>query len=166
MLCWSWPNRDFARAGTKCSPAPHVWKMVETAPCSKVLQKYLHKLASTLDPVVISTALYAEELIDERVWEQAQSEGASYDRCLKVLGALVRQVKASPSNFDKFCSILEDQDMTRDLGRELKGNILPGPCEVCILCTPMCWHCWVSQRLRVHQGCIMILFLLWRPNPI
>lgn len=98
--------------------------MVETALSSKVLQKYLHKLASTLDPVVISTALYAEELIDERVWEQAQSEGASYDRCLKILGALARQVKASPSNFDKFCSILEDQDMTKDLGRELKGNII------------------------------------------
>ena len=128
------PNRAYhpiiicARGNAKQPrPAPHIWKMVEAAPSSKVLQKYLHKLANTLDPVVISTALYAEELISERVWEQAQLEGASYDRCLKVLGALVRQVKASPAYFDKFCSILEDQDVTRDLGRELKGNILPGP---------------------------------------
>ena len=111
--------------------------MVETAPSSKVLQKYLHKLANTLDPVVISTALYAEELISERVWEQAQLEGASYDRCLKVLGALVRQVKASPASFDKFCSILEDQVVTRDLGRELKGDFYL-VLEVDIPCTPVC----------------------------
>lgn len=95
--------------------------MVEVVP-SKVLQKNLHKLASTLDPVVISTALHAEGLVDERVWEEARSEGASYDKCLKVLGALVRGVKASPACFDKFCSILEDQVVTKDIAKELRGK--------------------------------------------
>ena len=150
------PRNHYSRAReSKSSPAPHVWKMVETVPSSKVLQKYLHKLANTLDPVVISTALYAEELISERVWEQAQLEGASYDRCLKVLGALVRQVKASPASFDKFCSILEDQDVTRDLGRELKGNFYlvleTVRTSVLALLGMSVTH------LRVYQGCMMII---------
>ena len=88
---------------------------------AKVLQKYLHKLASTLDPVVISTALHAEGIVDERVWEEARLEGACYDKCLKVLGALVRAVKASPASFDTFCLILEDQVVTKDIAKELTG---------------------------------------------
>ena len=95
---------------------------MERDAAARVLQKSLHVLASTLDPVPLATALYSAEVIEERTWEEARAEGASYDRNLKVIGAVRRSIKAKPEYFDKFCSILEEQAVTKDLAKKLKGK--------------------------------------------
>ena len=90
---------------------------------ARVLQKSLHRLASVLEPVPLATALYSAEIIEERTWEEARTEGgSSYDKNLKVIGAVKRGVKAKPECFDQFCSILEAQAVTKDLAKKLKGN--------------------------------------------
>lgn len=90
---------------------------------ARVLQKSLHRLASVLEPVPLATALYSAEVIEERTWEEARIEGGStYDKNLKVIGAVRRGVKAKPEYFDTFCSVLEEQAVTKDLAKQLKGN--------------------------------------------
>ena len=91
---------------------------------ARVLQKSLHRLASVLEPVPLATALYSAEIIEERTWEEARTEGgSSYDKNLKVIGAVRRGVRAKPECFDEFCSILEAQAVTKDLAKALKGII-------------------------------------------
>ena len=96
---------------------------MEGEAAARVLQKSLHRLASVLEPVPLATALYSAEVIEERTWEEARSEGGStYDKNLKVLGAVRRGVKAKSEFFDTFCSILEAQAVTKDLAKQLKGK--------------------------------------------
>ena len=91
----------------------------------KILKKYLPRLASTLDPSVIATELHSVDVIDDRVWEEARKEahGANYDRCLNVLEALIRSTRAAPECFDKFCTILEDQEVTKSLAVQLREEL-------------------------------------------
>lgn len=96
----------------------------EPAAC-KVLRKFLPRLAKTLDPSDIATNLYSLEIIDARIWEEARksSQGANYDRCLTVLEALIRSVRAKPDCFDKFCSILEEEEVWKPLSTQLKEEL-------------------------------------------
>ncbi len=89
-----------------------------------VLRKNLPKLCKSLDPVVIATALFAKELIDERAWEDARkdSKESNYDRCLKLLEKLMRNMKIRPSAFEEFCGILSEEEVTKDLARQLRGE--------------------------------------------
>ena len=89
-----------------------------------VLRRKLHRLSNCLDPVVLSTALYAEEIIDDRTWEEARHASPTYDRCLKLLEIVLRKVKASPSVFEKFCNILEEEPITANIATELRGKAL------------------------------------------
>ena len=88
----------------------------------KVLRKFLPKLASTLDPSIIATDLHSVDVIDDRVWEEARKDAyrANYDRCLNILEALIRNTRASSECFDKFCAILEDQEVTKALASQLR----------------------------------------------
>lgn len=85
------------------------------------LQRKLHRLSSCLDPVVLSTALFADEIIDDRAWEEGRLASPNYDRCLKLLEVLLRKVKANPFIFERFCTILEEDSITQDLATELRG---------------------------------------------
>ncbi len=89
---------------------------------ASVLQKELHKLCSCLDPVVLSTALFAKEIIDDRTWEEARQNGPIYDRCLKLMETVLRKTKACPAVFDDFCNILEDETITENIGAELRST--------------------------------------------
>lgn len=91
----------------------------------KVLRRYLPRLARTLDPAVVATELHSADVIDDRTWEEARksSQGANYDRCLNVLEALIRSVRAKPECFDNFCSILEDHPTTESLSAQLKEEL-------------------------------------------
>lgn len=93
---------------------------------SRVLQRHVHKLANSLDPVVLSTILYAAEIIDDRVWEDSRLEtkAPNYDRCLKLLGAVLRSTKAKPSSFQVLCEALEQQEVTKDLAAQLRGKLI------------------------------------------
>lgn len=91
----------------------------------KVVRKFLPRLAHTLDPSVIATGLYSVDIIDGRAWEEARKEaqGANYDRCLNLLEALIRSTRASPACFEKFCTILEDQEVTKELATQLREEL-------------------------------------------
>ena len=90
----------------------------------RALQRYIHELATTIDPVSISTELYSREIIDERTWENARKEknGSNYDRILVVLGALLRAMRASPSYFEQFCDVLRQDVITFSLATKLEGK--------------------------------------------
>ena len=91
----------------------------------RCLQRKLDKLARSIHPVTVSTALLAEEIIEQRVWEEARREGLPhYDRCLNVLEAVMRSVGAQPSVFEQFCRILEQETVTKGLAAELRGKLL------------------------------------------
>lgn len=96
----------------------------EPAAC-KALQRCLTRLARTLDPAVLATELHSADIIDDRTWEEARktSQGSNYDRCLNVLEALIRSVRAKTECFDKFCSILEDHEVTKSLATRLKEEL-------------------------------------------
>ena len=100
----------------------------------KVLRKYLPKLAKTLDPAVLATELHSIDIVDDRTWEEARktSQGSNYDRCLSVLEALIRSVRAKPDCFDKFCEILDDErvGLTKDLACQLREEVKKVPKEV------------------------------------
>ena len=96
------------------------WAMAEAL----TLQKELHKLCSCLDPVVLSTALFAKEIIDDRAWEEARQNGPIYDRCLKLMETVLRKTKACPAVFHDFCSLLEEETITENVGAELKSMYL------------------------------------------
>ena len=98
--------------------------MEEPSAC-KVLKKFLPRLASTLDPSVIATELHSIDVIDARAWEEARkdAQGANYDRCLNLLEALIRSTRATPECFDKFCNILEDQEVTKSLAGQLRDEL-------------------------------------------
>ena len=91
----------------------------------KVLRKFLPRLANTLDPSVIATELHSVDVVDGRVWEEARKEaqGANYDRCLNLLEALIRSTRASFDCFEKFCTILEDQEVTKTLAGQLREEL-------------------------------------------
>ena len=82
------------------------------------LQKKLHRLCSNLDRVVISTALFSNEIIDDKAWEKARI-GPNYDNCLQLLETLIGKIKTRPSIFEEFCKILEEDAATKDLASEL-----------------------------------------------
>lgn len=100
-------------------------KMAEDSIVCKAVQRYLHELARAIDPVAISTELYSKEVIDERTWEDARKDknGPNYDRNLDLLGALLRAMRASPSNFEKFCYILKHESTTESLATKLEGEL-------------------------------------------
>lgn len=89
----------------------------------RCLQRKLDKLARSLHPVTISTALLAEEIIEQRAWEEARREGLPhYDRCLNLLEVLMRCVGARPAVYEQFCKILEQETVTTGLAAELRGK--------------------------------------------
>ena len=86
------------------------------------VRRKIHELSRCLDPVVIATALFAKEIIDDRCWEEARQTGQpAYDRCLRVLGVLLRKIKSSPAVFEQFCQILEEESVTESTAAELRG---------------------------------------------
>ncbi len=91
----------------------------------RCLHKKLDKLARALHPVTVSTALLAEEIIDQRTWEEARKEGLPhYDRCLNLLEAVLRCVEARPEVYEQFCKVLEQETVTTSLAGELRGRSL------------------------------------------
>jgi hypothetical protein len=98
--------------------------MEEPLAC-KVLRKFIPRLAKTLDPSVIATELHSADIIDGRAWEEARkdAQGANYDRCLNLLETLIRSTRATPDCFDKFCAILEDQEVTKTLASQLRDEL-------------------------------------------
>lgn len=98
--------------------------MTEPAAC-KVLRKYLSKLSKTLDPAVLATELHSVDIVDDRTWEEARktSQGSNYDRCLGVLEALIRSARAKPDCFDKFCAIVEGEEVTKELAYQLREEL-------------------------------------------
>lgn len=88
------------------------------------LQRNLDKLSRTINPVVLSTALFSEEIIDLRAWDEARKEGSlpQYDRSLSLMGEVMRRTEASPRVFEQFCKILERESVTAGLAVELRGN--------------------------------------------
>lgn len=90
----------------------------------RVLQRKLDKLARSLSPVVVATALLAEEVIEQRTWEEARKEGRSqYDRTLDLMEVVMRAVQARPSVvFGQFCAILERETVTAGIAAELRGK--------------------------------------------
>ena len=84
----------------------------------------VNRLAHSLNPVAVATALLSEEVIERRVWEEARREGVShYDRNLSLLGEVMRCVEARPAVFHQFCSVLEQETVTEELAKELKGKL-------------------------------------------
>lgn len=80
-------------------------------------------MSRTIDPVVVSTALFAAEIIDHRSWEEARREGLPhYDRCLNLMGAVMRSTEGKQAVFEEFCEILEAESITAGLARELRGK--------------------------------------------
>ena len=114
-----------ARGKTSPHPLKSVFAMEQEPLTCKVLRKFLPKLASTLDPSVIATELHSVDVVDGRVWEEARKEahGANYDRCLNLLESLIRSTRAMPECFDKFCTILEDQEVTKPLAGQLREEL-------------------------------------------
>ena len=109
--------------------------MEEPLAC-KVLRKFLPRLSKTLDPSVIATELHSADIVDSRVWEETRkdAQGANYDRCLNLLEALIRSTRATPACFEKFCAILEDQEVTKTVAsqlreelKKLEGEAIKGP---------------------------------------
>lgn len=100
------------------------WMASQEPTESKVLQRNAHKLASSLDPVVLSTLLYSAEIINDRVWEDTRNDlkAPNYDRCLELLGVVIRCTKAKPSSFEVLCEALEQQEITKDLATQLRGK--------------------------------------------
>lgn len=87
------------------------------------LQRNIERLSRTIDPVTVSTALFARELIDQRIWEEARKEGKPhFDRSLNLLGEVLRSTQAHPQTFQQFCEILEQEKVTEALAAELKGR--------------------------------------------
>lgn len=117
-------RRYLARAAKKSRPAFPLLMMEEPLAC-KVLRRFLPRLANTLDPSVIATELHSIDVIDGRVWEEAKKEaqGANYDRCLNLLEALIRSTRATPECFNKFCTVLDDQEVTKTLAGQLRDEL-------------------------------------------
>lgn len=107
----------------------------------RILQRRLDKLARTLSPVVMATALLAEEIIDQRTWEEARKEGRpQYDRTLDLMEVLMRAVQARPSAvFSQFCTILEREPVTAGLAAELRGMHEHYECQNIII-APAPWY--------------------------
>ena len=125
MYCITLKTHDIVHVYSLPAPPPKLAKMAsQDSAESKVLQRHVHKLAKSLDPVVLSTILYAAEIIDDRIWEDSRLEikAPNYDRCLKLLGAVIRCTKAKPSTFQVFCEALEQQEVTKDLAAQLRGK--------------------------------------------
>ena len=98
-------------------------KTMATPTVVRCLQKNLDRLSRTIDPVVVSTSLFAAEIIDQRSWEEARREGVpQYDRCLNLLGAVMRSAEAKKDVFEEFCDILDRETATAGLARELRGK--------------------------------------------
>ena len=98
----------------------------------RVLQKKLDKLARSLSPVVVATALLAEEVIEQRTWEEARKEGRpQYDRTLDLMEVVLRAVQARPSVFSQFCTILEHETVTAGIAEELRGIIMTCSHDTC-----------------------------------
>ena len=86
------------------------------------LRRSLPRLAGAMDPVVISTALFAQELLDQRAWEEARAEAApDYDKNLRVLEAVMRAVRIRPAAIEQFMAVLGEEHATRPLADELRG---------------------------------------------
>lgn len=125
MKCFLRKNAcaEIWRARQNTHPIPPC-AMEEPLAC-KVLRKFLPRLSKTLDPSVIATELYSADIVDSRVWEEARkdAQGANYDRCLNLLEALIRSTRATPACFDKFCTILEDQEVTKTVAGQLREDL-------------------------------------------
>jgi hypothetical protein len=118
----------------------------------RCLQRKLDRLARSLHPVTVSTALLAEDIIEQRVWEEARKEGLPhYDRCLNVLEAVMRCLGARPSVFEQFCKILEQETVTENLAAELRGTnfIL---CSYRSNCMPHCTDLGIRQAIASPLG--------------
>ena len=89
---------------------------------AKILQKFLDRLACSMDPIPVSTRLCGKEVITPETWEQARGQGSSYERNLKLLEAVMRGVRADEKYFDKFCSVLEEEEVTTGIAREIRGT--------------------------------------------
>ena len=89
----------------------------------RCLQKNLDRLSRSMDPVVVSKALFAAEIVDKRTWEEARRESVPhYDRCLKLLEVVMRSAEAKQEVFEEFCEILDRESTTAGLARDLKGR--------------------------------------------
>lgn len=97
----------------------------------RCLQRKLDKLARSIHPVTVSTALLAEEIIEQRAWEEARREGLPhYDRSLNLLETVMRCVGTRPSVYEQFCKILEQETVTEGLAAELRGKMLADRCLI------------------------------------
>ena len=90
---------------------------------SYVLKRNLDRLARTLDPTPVATLLYSDSLITQSDWEQAREPGATYERNLRVLGALERAVQMDELAFAKFLARLKEEAVYAPYVTELEGTM-------------------------------------------
>ncbi len=97
-------------------------KEVKIKAASKALTRQLVNLIGIMDPFMMAANLFSEEIIDQSILEKVRLPGTKSEKAFDVFTAVSGAVKINPDYFATFCDILDNEPVTKDIAKILKGK--------------------------------------------
>ncbi len=99
-------------------------KAVKIKAASKALTSQLVNLIGVMDPVMMAANLIAKDIIDQSILERViLPSSTKNEKACEVLTAVSGAVKVNPDYFATFCDILDNEPVTKDIAKILKGSV-------------------------------------------
>ncbi len=103
--------------------AEGISKEVKIKAASKALTRQLVNLIGIMDPFMMAASLFSEEIIDQSFVEKVRLPGIRSEKAFDVFTAVSGAVKINPDFFAIFCDILDNEPVTKDIAKILKGSV-------------------------------------------
>ncbi len=103
--------------------AEGISKEVKIKAASKALTSQLFNLTGVIDPLMMALKLISENIIDQSILERIRLPSSTKnEKACDVLTAICSAVRINPDCFANFCNILDNEPVTKDISRILKGS--------------------------------------------
>ncbi len=102
--------------------AEGISKEVKIKAASKALTRQLVNLIGIMDPFMMAANLFSEEIIDQSIREKVRLPGTKSEKAFDVFTAVSGAVRINPDSFTTFCNILDNEPVTKDIAKNLKGR--------------------------------------------
>ncbi len=104
--------------------AEGISKEVKIKAASKALTRQLVNLIGIIDPLMMAANLFSKEIIDQSILEKVRLPGSTKsEKAFDVFTAVSGAVKINPDFFAIFYDILDNEPVTKDIAKILKGSV-------------------------------------------
>ena len=103
--------------------AEGISKEVKIKAASEALTSQLFDLTGVIDPLMMALNLISKKIIDRSILERVRLQSSTKsEKACDVLTAVSDAVMVNPDYFATFCDILDNEPVTKDIARILKGK--------------------------------------------